>query len=210
MSARARLSTLHGGHNDFPQRTPLASQLHFSSLDACEFHQTFDEAIEPVSLFIDNLKHLLPSLFTKRRRLRAILRRKLIVKQSRDRGFDRSQRRTQIMSHGVEQSRFELFTLLQCLCLTRAFKRVLQFVVKPFDFLTRCFGFFGSLARARGQLSDGDRSYEKGEKGNPIFGFGNGEGAEGRKKEEVKARYAHQRSQHRGFGSPGSGDKEND
>src|SRR5438034_11572482 len=102
MSASAWLSTLHGGHNNFPQRAPLPSQLHFTRLDAGEFHQTFDEAIESVSLFIDNLKHLLPPFFTQRRCLRAILRGKLIVKQRSHRSLNGSQWRTQIMGDGIE------------------------------------------------------------------------------------------------------------
>ena len=56
-------------------------------------------------------------------------------------------------------------------------------------------------------MSGGHGGDHESDEGDPVFGFSDGESAEGRKKEEVEAGDAKQGSEDRRFGSPGRGHK---
>src|SRR3954465_3711469 len=94
-------------------------KVHVTSIDAREFRQTFDESIEPVSLFINYLKHFLAGVMVKSLLIPVTLTPVDVVEHCRRRCFDRSQRRAEVMRHGVKQRRFQPLALFQSFRLAR-------------------------------------------------------------------------------------------
>jgi hypothetical protein len=112
------------------------------------------------------------------------------------------------MCDSIEQSRFQPFTLLKRFRLTRSLECILQLMVEPFDLLPRHISFLGSPLCSRRKLSGSYGSYQEREEGYPVFRIRDGEGMDGRKKKEVEASDAQQRSQDRRFRTPRGGNKQ--
>src|SRR6185503_6950378 len=101
MPASQRLRAIKRGGDDFFNRAPTPSKIELAGLDPRKLEQAFNETIQAIRFLVNHLEHLAPAFAVERRRIVSV--RSQLVEQSRDRRFYRSQRRSNVVGHRVQQ-----------------------------------------------------------------------------------------------------------
>ena len=92
------------------ERPAAPVQVQFAGLDARQLHQAFDEAVEPVGLFVYHFEHLAPPF--RSRASGPSTRAAQVIEQRGDRSLDGRERRAQVVRDGVEQGGLQTLALL--------------------------------------------------------------------------------------------------
>ena len=176
MVARDRFGARDPGADDLVERDG-AQMRRLRRVRLAGMRQRFDETVQAVGLFVDDLEQLaLPF----HRQVRQAPPRAGADERG-HRGLDRRQRRAQVVRQRVEQRRLELLVAPRRLGFAGAIEGDLQLLIEPLDFLTAGLRFGGAPLGARRQFARHHGGDDEGHELDPVHRILDGE-AFGREK----------------------------